>query len=123
MGTLVVVKNIKNTNSGFKLVSFNERVEVTEYSESYLSFQLTKDNFVPGLLISMDVVVTINGVNREFAATGKIVSVEEAQMNLVSIRIHLHQFDKPIWTSFLALAKDNQKHIDTLLAKMKGEDA
>jgi hypothetical protein len=122
MGTLLVVRNLKNTNSGFKLIAQDQSIEVTEFSETSISFHIPSDHFVPGMLVSMDFILHMQEGLAEFEATGKVSNVEATDAKTNRIKITLHQLDKKAWTKFLEQLKNKQNHIDELLASMKGEE-
>lgn len=118
MGTLLIIRNLKNTNSGFKISSPGESIDVTEFTEQTITIHVASEHLASGLLVSMDFILYLNEGLSEFGATGKIDTVDAKNKR---VKITLHQFDKKIWALFFKQLENKQNHIDELLAAMKGQ--
>ena len=119
----IEIINIKSFGSNLDLLEKEDQgLEVTEFDRQGLAFLVAKNHFVVGNLVTIFCQIYLDKQIFPFEATAAIQAKDEVPAaSLFRIKMQLRQFDREIWKRFLDTADAKQKHIDGLLAKMKGD--
>lgn len=114
---------IENLTAGIEIYSptSTHTVELVEWGEQLLIFQ-SPARALPGQLVSLIGVLTMNGQSHRFEATGRIQSVMPEVDRLNRFEIFLQQFDRQLWGRFLLGLKAKQNRADQIFASIRGED-
>jgi len=96
-------------------------IEITEFDEERISFQIPK-MVGTGLLISLEIVIVLANQNVPMKATGKIKSCEALSSHAYLVLVELHDFDAEVWSQFLLARAQEQNRVQKLLKDIKGEE-
>jgi hypothetical protein len=117
------VDKISSLTSNLKIAVSNAEfvIEVIEYDSEHLGLQLPK-TLGRGLLVSLELVIKIDGIDKSMTATGKIASCEGMPLGGFFALIELHEYNHELWEEFLASKKIERERVDKLLRSMKGDE-
>ncbi len=115
------IHELKNLTSDLLLVNASDKIEILECAEQSVTFQTQKLNCSVAQLISLDGTLCVNNQSMKFSVVGKISGLEKiADSHKVTIK--LNQYDKAVWTQFIAALAAKQENVDKLLTKIKGHE-
>lgn len=115
------IHSLTNLTTAIDLLKNHEPVEIAEFGDAdfiaYLS-QAVRDN----TMISMKCTLQLGGKKQELALTGKVTACRELAPGNFQLKVHLRQYEKPVWAEILKVARQNQTGADTLFTAIKGEE-
>lgn len=121
----VQLQDIKTLDSSVDLLPMKDSgsFEVIEIDAQSLTIQAPPTAIAPGVLVSINAKLLIDGETIPFSATGKVISIAKtAQNNSKHIKIQLRQYDQDAWSKLVGAAADDQDRVDKLLSAMTGVD-
>lgn len=114
------VTNLKNGTHLLKLES-EHSVDVSEFTERTLTLEIENAYAGKGQVVSLLGEIRIEGEKMRFDGKGEIINLQAVEGSLVRFEFKLIEYDETLWKKFLNSKQNAQKHIDSLLKKMKGD--
>ncbi len=96
-------------------------VEASQYTEKTITLELEKAVLEAGHLVSLSGFIQIGRNALPFMAIGKVKTSVLISRSLTRVEITLQQFERRVWSQFLESKVQAQKHVDSLLRKIKGD--
>ncbi len=115
------IHELKNLTSDLLLVNDSNKIEILECAEQSVTFQTQKLNCSVAQLISLAGILCVNNQSMKFSVVGKISGLERIG-DSHKVTIKLNQYDKALWTQFVAALAAKQDNVDKLLTKIKGHE-
>lgn len=120
MNVTMKIHSLTNLTSAIDILKNREATEIAEFGDTdfvaYLP-QAVREN----TMVSLKCTLQMGQKNRELDLTGKVLTCRELAPGSFQLKVHLRQYEKPVWTEILKVSRKNQVNADTLFTAIKGD--
>lgn len=114
------IHSLTNLTSAIDILKGREATEVAEFGDAdfvaYLP-QAVREN----TMVSLKCTLQIGDKKQELNITGKVLACREITAGSFQLKVHLRQYEKPVWAEILKTSRRNQSNADTLFTAIKGD--
>ncbi len=120
MDVTMKIHSLTNLTSAIDILKNREAIEIAEYGDAefvaYLP-QAVREN----TMVFLKCTLQLGPKKQELEITGKVLSSRELTPGCFQLKVHLRQYEKPVWAEILRISRGNQSNVDTLFTAIKGE--
>ncbi len=120
MNVSMKIHSFTNLTSAIDILKNREATEIAEFGEAdfvtYLP-QAVREN----TMITLKGLLQMGGKMQELEITGKVLACREISPGNFQLKVHLRQYEKPLWAEILNVASKNQTNADTIFTAIKGD--
>jgi len=99
-----------------------ERVEVTEYNEDHICFEVEAKSCAQGQLVKIEGLLNFSNEQIPFSGLGKVLKAQPLQKTKLKIMIELRSHNQELWGRFTSALKDRQDSLDKMFKSMRDEE-